>query len=86
MSKPGHTHVLVAGRGYWGRGETFHEAVKNARWLNKGDKVFTAACHPETYINDMGQIVTPQGEGIEDFTHGTIAGTSKAFKFVPKKG
>ena len=81
--KPNHTHVLVAGRGYWGRGATFHEAVSNAKWLNKGDKVMTVPCHPETRINEMGQVVTPWGEGVGEFTHGVITGSRREFKFKP---
>ena len=81
--KPNHTHVLVAGKGYWGRGATFHEAVENAKWLRKGDKVLFSPCHPETRINEVGQTVTPQGESIEGFTHGTIAGKKAEYKFKP---
>lgn len=79
-----HTHVLVAGRGYWGRGETFHEAVKNSQWLRKGDKVVMTPCHAETRVNEMGTITFPKGENPGELVHGTIAGTAKEFKFKPE--
>lgn len=84
MTKPEHTHVLVAGGGYWGRGETFHEAVKNAKWLNKGDKVMVTQCHAETRINEVGIVCYPKDCPIAGFAHGTITGTKARYTFKPK--
>jgi hypothetical protein len=77
------TNVLVCGRGYWGRGITFVDAVRNAQWLRKGDKVFIAPCPEGTRVDDMGRIYTPAGTSLGPIQHGVISGSAKAPMFKP---
>ena len=67
------THVLVCGRGYWGRGGNIGEAISNAEWLRQGDKAFWYPCTPGTYIDEMGRIYGKVGEP----THGVIGRKAK---------
>lgn len=56
-------HILITVPNYWARGETLAEARKNLR-ANGGSvdgpwRVHSV--HPETYVNDYGQINHPTG-------------------------
>lgn len=76
-----HTHTLVAGRGYWGVGQTFAQAVENARWLRKGDKVMMASCPEGTRVDEMGQVYTPKGTTLGEWSHGKIGGSANGLTF-----
>ena len=68
------THVLVAGRGYWGRGATIGEAIVNAQWLRLGDKTFWYPCTERTRIDSYGRFYDGK---VGEPTHGTIGRKSK---------
>lgn len=84
MSNPQHTHVLVAGGGYWGRGKTFHEAVEQAKYLTKGSRVMVAPCHAETRVNEVGNICYPKDCPIGEIAYGVVTGTKKNYTFKTK--
>lgn len=67
------THVLVSGRGYWGRGASIGEAINNSQWLRLGDKAFWYPCTPTTSIDEFGRIYGKVGEP----THGVIGRKAK---------
>mgnify|MGYP001196180402 CR=1 FL=1 len=57
---------LVAGGYWWGRGATKDEALREARRHTGEEKGFEKTerhavwrVHPETYVNGMGQMVSP---------------------------
>ena len=77
------THVLVFGRGYWGRGADLAEAVKNAKWLNKGDAVVMADCPDGTRVDEMGRIYTPKDTRLGECIHGKLGGTKAKPTFIP---
>jgi hypothetical protein len=60
--------VLVTGRGYWGRGATAEEAIKNARFLEAGDKVIKGDCSPTARVDEVGHVYGLLG----DWTHGKV--------------
>lgn len=79
------TEYLIAGNGYWGRGATEAEAIANAQWLTKDSKVVMARCHPETRVNEMGQVCYPSGKAPSEWVHGKVGGTKAVRKFVPNR-
>lgn len=49
-------HVIVFSAkfpGYWGRGASIEEAIKNAQWLASGDKVFACACDDGARLDNI---------------------------------
>lgn len=54
---------MVIGMGYFAKGATLEEAKKNLRKLSGSRKkpVVAYYTHPETYVNDIGFIVSPRG-------------------------
>lgn len=68
---PPQDHVIVMSDGwpgYWGLGKTITEAVKNAQWLETGDKVIVVACEADAYVDDYGtlyrHVKTPAERGV----------------------
>lgn len=50
------THVIVmtVGPGYWGKGETVQEAIKNSQWIGWGDKVRVIKVDEKATVDEMG--------------------------------
>lgn len=40
--------------GYWGRGATVEQAVRNAKYIKPGTPVRVFACVPDAYVDAMG--------------------------------
>lgn len=49
------THVIVMTTrpGYWGKGKSIEEAIKNAKWLSTGEKVRVIEVDAEAYIDSV---------------------------------
>ena len=66
-------HYLISGGGYWGRGSSIEAAIKAAKWLRPGDKVFVAECLPNARVDDEGHVYGLTG----DWVHGKL--TSRGY-------
>lgn len=42
--------------GYWGKGKSIEEAIKNAMWIAPGAKVHLIKCDAKAYIDEMGDL------------------------------
>jgi len=52
-----HYLVMTLSPGYWGRGKTVAEAIKNSEWICSGDKVRLIRCDEHARVNDVGQFL-----------------------------
>lgn len=68
--------VMTTRPGYWGRGSTVAEAIKNAKWINGGDQVRVIRCTPEAYVDELGWVF-----GIKEVLGiGTVARNKRSVK------
>ena len=69
-----HDHIIVmtTSPGYWGKGKTMGEAIKNAEWINGGDEVVVIICGEEAYVDEMGGICYDGEVGYYTVGKGTV--------------
>jgi len=51
-----HYIVMTVSRGYWGKGKTIDEAIKNAKYINSKNIVRVIKCDADATIDEMGGI------------------------------
>jgi len=51
-----HYIVMSVAPGYWGKAETIEQAIKNAQWLNAGDRVRLIKTDADAYVSEMGEL------------------------------
>ena len=54
-------YYIVSCPGYWGRGETIHEAINKLPWSLDRKNWILYSVHPETYIDGAGYFCRPEG-------------------------
>lgn len=80
------THYIVRTTrypGYRGKGATIEEAIKNAEWIQEGDKVHLIRCDAKAYIDDMGSLMFDARERLGT---GTVKRGRKGLKDIDPNG
>lgn len=80
-----HIIVMTTSPGYWGKGKSITEAIKNSEWINGGDKVMVLTCGEEAYINEMGQVTFHPDVGFTNLGTGVVSKSRDGVMFDPPK-